>query len=105
MLNCPFQGACARESARKEALLLQHEQCCLTVSQLLLWGTHGTCSMLPMQIPGRVLKVAFSLMPSGSQSHSALTSLFHAGLFHATEGMEEGQCSGVKLGVFIGNRF
>jgi hypothetical protein len=35
--------------------------------------------MLPMQIPGRVLKVAFSLMPSGSQSYSALTSLFTQG--------------------------
>ena len=31
--------------------------------------------------------------------------VFHAGLFHTTEGMKEGQCSGVKLGVFIGNRF
>ena len=30
---------------------------------------------------------------------------FNAKLFHATESMTDGACSGVKLGVFIGNRF
>ena len=67
---------------------------------------HTVVLLLEKGQQGRVPSMYVAGAPKNATYLKDMTGhVFHAGLFHTTEGMKEGQCSGVKLGVFIGNRF